>query len=247
MTISFAPSETLWDALVVNGRKAAADHAAAGRPPAGRQLPLGRGGASALCSFPGELRGGVMTQVTEHLQARGVPFAPIAHRQACTSVEEARALGIEANEPSAARQVQLQPARTRDMGDFCAGCESAISPGRLGRCGLGRLRRRVAPGGRGPDQDERGIVVQAGADVAEQVVPQAVKQIGSEAVSAGPGQRTEAGLGCRRRARLFGRGSRSHSSNGLGELSAACSRHQEFLRCDARLGSPLPLLRPFGP
>ena len=39
-----------------------------------------------------------MTQVTEHLPARGVPFAPIAHRQACTSIDEARALGIEASE-----------------------------------------------------------------------------------------------------------------------------------------------------
>jgi Ala-tRNA(Pro) deacylase len=39
-----------------------------------------------------------MTQVTEHLQTRGVPFAPIAHRQACTSIDEARALGIEASE-----------------------------------------------------------------------------------------------------------------------------------------------------
>ena len=39
-----------------------------------------------------------MTQVTEHLQARGVPFEPIAHQQACTSVAEARALGINASE-----------------------------------------------------------------------------------------------------------------------------------------------------
>jgi prolyl-tRNA editing enzyme YbaK/EbsC (Cys-tRNA(Pro) deacylase) len=39
-----------------------------------------------------------MTQVTEHLQTRGVPFAPIAHRPACTSIAEARALGIEASE-----------------------------------------------------------------------------------------------------------------------------------------------------
>jgi prolyl-tRNA editing enzyme YbaK/EbsC (Cys-tRNA(Pro) deacylase) len=40
----------------------------------------------------------VTTQVTEHLQARGVPFAAIAHRQAYTSIDEARALGIEASE-----------------------------------------------------------------------------------------------------------------------------------------------------
>lgn len=39
-----------------------------------------------------------MTQVTEHLRARGVPFEPIAHQQACTSVAEARALGINASE-----------------------------------------------------------------------------------------------------------------------------------------------------
>ena len=36
-----------------------------------------------------------MTQVTEHLQTHGVPFAPIAHQQAYTSIDEARALGIE--------------------------------------------------------------------------------------------------------------------------------------------------------
>jgi prolyl-tRNA editing enzyme YbaK/EbsC (Cys-tRNA(Pro) deacylase) len=39
-----------------------------------------------------------MTQVTEHLQTHGVPFAPIAHQQAYTSIAEARALGIEASE-----------------------------------------------------------------------------------------------------------------------------------------------------
>jgi Ala-tRNA(Pro) deacylase len=38
-----------------------------------------------------------MTQVTEHLQTHGVPFVPIAHQQACTSIDEARALGIEAS------------------------------------------------------------------------------------------------------------------------------------------------------
>src|SRR5262249_28926271 len=42
--------------------------------------------------------GGVMTQVTEHLQAHGVPFVPIAHPQTYTSIDEARALGIEASE-----------------------------------------------------------------------------------------------------------------------------------------------------
>src|SRR5690348_11114424 len=39
------------------------------------------------------MRGGVMTQVTEHLQTHGVPFAAIAHQQAYTSIAEARALG----------------------------------------------------------------------------------------------------------------------------------------------------------
>jgi Ala-tRNA(Pro) deacylase len=39
-----------------------------------------------------------MTQVTEHLRTHGVPFAPIAHPQAYTSIDEARALGIEASE-----------------------------------------------------------------------------------------------------------------------------------------------------
>jgi len=39
-----------------------------------------------------------MTRVTEHLQTRGVPFAPIAHQQACTSIAGARALGIDASE-----------------------------------------------------------------------------------------------------------------------------------------------------
>src|SRR6201982_729498 len=39
-----------------------------------------------------------MTQVTEHLHTHGVPFAPIAHPQAATSLAEARALGIQASE-----------------------------------------------------------------------------------------------------------------------------------------------------
>jgi Ala-tRNA(Pro) deacylase len=39
-----------------------------------------------------------MTQVTEHLQARGVPFEPIEHQQAYTSIAEARALGTDASE-----------------------------------------------------------------------------------------------------------------------------------------------------
>jgi len=39
-----------------------------------------------------------MTQVTEHLEAHGVPFEPIVHQQAYTSIDEARALGIDASE-----------------------------------------------------------------------------------------------------------------------------------------------------
>ncbi len=39
-----------------------------------------------------------MTRVTEHLQTRGVPFAPIAHQQAYTSIAGARAPGIDASE-----------------------------------------------------------------------------------------------------------------------------------------------------
>jgi Ala-tRNA(Pro) deacylase len=39
-----------------------------------------------------------MTRVTEHLQTRGVPFEPIAHQQACTSIAGARAPGIDASE-----------------------------------------------------------------------------------------------------------------------------------------------------
>ncbi|MGH3223134.1 MAG: aminoacyl-tRNA deacylase [Streptosporangiaceae bacterium] len=39
-----------------------------------------------------------MTQVTEHLETHGVPFEPVAHQQAYTSIAEARALGIDASE-----------------------------------------------------------------------------------------------------------------------------------------------------
>jgi Ala-tRNA(Pro) deacylase len=39
-----------------------------------------------------------MTQVTEHLEAHGVPFEHIAHQQSYTSIAEARALGIDASE-----------------------------------------------------------------------------------------------------------------------------------------------------
>ncbi len=39
-----------------------------------------------------------MSRVTEHLQARGVPFETISHGTAFTSIDEANALGIEADE-----------------------------------------------------------------------------------------------------------------------------------------------------
>ena len=39
-----------------------------------------------------------MTRVTEHLETHGVPFEPIAHQQAYTSIAEARALGVDASE-----------------------------------------------------------------------------------------------------------------------------------------------------
>jgi Ala-tRNA(Pro) deacylase len=56
---------------------------------------------------PGEIRGGVMTPVTGHLQTRGVPFEPIAHQQACTSIAGARALGIDAGEVLNAAAVRV--------------------------------------------------------------------------------------------------------------------------------------------
>ena len=39
-----------------------------------------------------------MTQVTGHLETRGVPFGPIAHQKVYTSIAEAGALGIDASE-----------------------------------------------------------------------------------------------------------------------------------------------------
>ena len=39
-----------------------------------------------------------MTRVTEYLETHGLPFEPIAHQQAYTSIDEARALGIDASE-----------------------------------------------------------------------------------------------------------------------------------------------------
>src|SRR5262245_1123102 len=59
---------------------------------------MGCEGVSALCSVPWPEGGGAMTRVTEHLETHGVPFAPIAHQRAYTSIAEARALGIDASE-----------------------------------------------------------------------------------------------------------------------------------------------------
>ncbi len=39
-----------------------------------------------------------MSAVTAHLEQRGSPFALLPHRQASTSTDEARALGIDAGE-----------------------------------------------------------------------------------------------------------------------------------------------------
>lgn len=39
-----------------------------------------------------------MSAVQEHLQGRGVAFEPVPHAQAYTSIEEARAIGIDADE-----------------------------------------------------------------------------------------------------------------------------------------------------
>jgi prolyl-tRNA editing enzyme YbaK/EbsC (Cys-tRNA(Pro) deacylase) len=39
-----------------------------------------------------------MPTVAEHLQGKGVPFEPISHERAYTSIDEARALGISADE-----------------------------------------------------------------------------------------------------------------------------------------------------
>ena len=41
-----------------------------------------------------------MSIVTEHLEQRGAAFEALAHRQAYTSIDEARALGINADECS---------------------------------------------------------------------------------------------------------------------------------------------------
>src|SRR5215472_2467445 len=68
------------------------------RPPRAGSCHGPQGAYPRYARFPGELRGGVMTQVAEHLQTHGVPFTAIAHQQAYTSIDEARALGIEASE-----------------------------------------------------------------------------------------------------------------------------------------------------
>ncbi len=39
-----------------------------------------------------------MSRLREHLESHGVPFEPITHQQAYTSIAEARALGIDASE-----------------------------------------------------------------------------------------------------------------------------------------------------
>jgi len=55
------------------------------------------------------------------------------------------------------------------------------------------LGRRVAPDGRGLDQDERRVVVEWRAGVAEQIVTHAWQQVGADTIGAGRGELTEAG------------------------------------------------------
>src|SRR5690349_10015725 len=80
------------------GRRAwpASAHAAGPRQAGNCHGP--RGAYPRYARSPGGRGGGVMTQVTEHLQTHGVPFEAIAHQQAYTSIDEARALGIDAGE-----------------------------------------------------------------------------------------------------------------------------------------------------
>jgi Ala-tRNA(Pro) deacylase len=56
------------------------------------------GGGHLAAAGPRGLGGGAMSVVTEHLEQRGSVFEVIPHRQAYTSVDEARALGIEVGE-----------------------------------------------------------------------------------------------------------------------------------------------------
>src|SRR4029453_13479461 len=64
---------------------ATAAWASPGRRPPGRPRPRARGG-------------GVMSVVTEHLEQRGAAFDVLPHRQAYSSIDEARALGVDADE-----------------------------------------------------------------------------------------------------------------------------------------------------
>src|SRR5215469_2284002 len=72
-------------------------HSPADRPQRAGNCRGSRGRIRVMLGSPAK-GGVVMTQVTEHLQTHGVPFEPVAHRQAYTSIDEARALGIEASE-----------------------------------------------------------------------------------------------------------------------------------------------------
>ena len=60
-----------------------------------------------------------------------------------------------------------RPPTERDVGrNGDQGAASAVGPGRLVRCCLCGLWRRGAPGGRGLDQDQGGVVVEWRAGVA---------------------------------------------------------------------------------
>jgi prolyl-tRNA editing enzyme YbaK/EbsC (Cys-tRNA(Pro) deacylase) len=80
-----------------------------------------------------------MTQVTEYLRTHGVPFEPIAHQQAYTSIEEARALGIEASE--VVKTVAMRVAGGYALMAIPASCRLDL---RLARAAVGDRRVRLA-------------------------------------------------------------------------------------------------------
>ena len=51
-----------------------------------------------------------MSIVTEHLEQRGAAFDVLPHRQAYTSIDEARALGVDADEVLKTLAVRTGPA-----------------------------------------------------------------------------------------------------------------------------------------
>jgi prolyl-tRNA editing enzyme YbaK/EbsC (Cys-tRNA(Pro) deacylase) len=51
----------------------------------------------------------VLSVVTEHLEQRGAAFEVLPHRQAYTSIDEARALGVDADEVLKTLAVRTEP------------------------------------------------------------------------------------------------------------------------------------------